>query len=60
MRTSYLDFYKTILQKVSFDKILFSKEYKKAARDLSDHEKKELTQWLEEAGLMCFMVLDEG
>nr|MBI1230323.1 hypothetical protein [Cytophagales bacterium] len=58
MKTTYLDFYKMVLQKVSFDKHLLSKEFKKAARDLSDHEKTELMLWLEEAGLMSFVVVE--
>jgi hypothetical protein len=51
MKTSYLDFYKIVLQKVSFNSYLLSKEYKKAVRDLSDQEKRELRQWLFEVGL---------
>jgi hypothetical protein len=30
MKTSFLDYYKMILEKVSFDKKLMNKEYKKA------------------------------
>ncbi len=51
MKTSYLDFYKIVLHKVSFNSYLLSKEYKKAVRDLSEQEKKELRQWLFEVGL---------
>jgi hypothetical protein len=51
MKTSYLDFYKVVLEKVSFNSHLLSKEYRKAVRDLSEPEKKELTKWLKEVGL---------
>lgn len=40
-----LEFYKTVLQKVSFDTALFNKEYGKAMRDLSHTEKQMLMQW---------------
>ena len=40
-----LEFYKTVLRKVSFDNALFNKEYGKAMRDLSQIEKQLLMQW---------------
>ncbi|WP_234735956.1 hypothetical protein [Tellurirhabdus bombi] len=40
-----LEYIKTILQKVSFDKTLFEKELKKAIRDLVPDEVKELKSW---------------
>lgn len=40
-----LEYYKTVLQKVSFDKSLFNKEYAKAMRELSEHDKHKLVQW---------------
>ena len=40
-----LEFYKTVLRKVSFDNELFNKEYSKALRDLSPTEKPLLMQW---------------
>jgi hypothetical protein len=50
MRTSFLDYYKLILDKVSFDQDLFRKEYQKAKKGLMDHEWKELNQWLLDRG----------
>ncbi len=44
--TPFLNYYKTILAKVSFDKRLFLKEYCKAANNLSQKEKFELDEWL--------------
>jgi len=40
-----LDFYKTVLRKVSFDKALFRKEYVKALSDLSASDKLKLMWW---------------
>jgi hypothetical protein len=40
-----LEFYKTVLQKVSFDKSLFRKEYIKALSDLSASDKLKLMWW---------------
>ena len=40
-----LEFYKTVLQKVSFDKSLFRKEYVKALSDLSASDKLKLMWW---------------
>ena len=40
-----LEFYKTVLQKVSFDKTLFRKEYVKALSDLSASDKLKLMWW---------------
>ena len=40
-----LEFYKTILEKVSFDKMLFEKEFNKAIIDLSYKDSIELRRW---------------
>lgn len=45
-RTSFLDYYKIILEKVSFDQQLLAKEYRKALEVLSEHEVKDLDRWL--------------
>jgi len=45
-KNSYLNFYKIILEKVSFNAELFRKEYKKALNQLSDHEQIELNEWV--------------
>lgn len=44
---SQLDFYKTVLEKVSFDQSLFEKELEKAKRDLSPRDRQALAQWYE-------------
>lgn len=46
MARAMLDYYKTVLQKVSFDVKLFSKELKKAIKRLLPHEIEELKYWL--------------
>lgn len=51
MKISYLDFYKLLLEKVSFNSYLLTKEYRKAVRNLSEKEKEELLKWLNEIGL---------
>ena len=40
-----LEFYKTILEKVSFDRMLFEKEFNKAIIGLSYKESNELKRW---------------
>ncbi|HYI78475.1 MAG TPA: hypothetical protein VEW65_12710 [Chryseolinea sp.] len=44
--TAFLDYYKMILDKVSFDRNLFYKEYMKAVRNLQPDEITELDNWL--------------
>lgn len=46
MARAMLEYYKTVLQKVSFDVKLFSKELKKAITRLLPHEIEELKYWL--------------
>lgn len=46
MKTSMLDYMKVILSKVSFDRRLFRKEYKKSLSWLSSNEAMELKDWL--------------
>lgn len=45
MKTSYLKYYQLILEKVSFDRGLWEKEYRKAMEVLDDHEAAELRKW---------------
>lgn len=40
------EYFKLILSKVSFDRKLFFKEYRKSKRWLSEHETRELKFWL--------------
>jgi len=46
MARAMLEYYKTVLQKVSFDARLFSKELKKAISKLLPNEIEELKHWL--------------
>ena len=46
MARPMLEYYKTVLQKVSFDVKLFSKELKKAVSRLLPDEIEELKNWL--------------
>lgn len=48
--TSFLDYYKIVLDKVSFDPVLFRKEYQKAKRSLRTDEIKDLNGWLQSRG----------
>ena len=52
MNTSFLDYYKMILEKVSFDHALFLKEYSKAVRNLQPAETASLNAWLRSKGLI--------
>ncbi len=53
MRTnSFLNYYKTILEKVSFDNRLVEKEYRKAKQLLNSYEAEELDDWMESTGLI--------
>lgn len=47
MARPMLEYYKTVLQKVSFDVKLFSKELKKALSRLLPEEIEELKNWLQ-------------
>lgn len=44
-----LDYYKTVLGKVSFDPLLFRKELRKAFRQLQGTERLELRDWLQDS-----------
>ena len=48
---SFLEYYKLVLSKVSFDAALLQKEYKKALKYLSNHEQQEFERWLHEQNL---------
>ncbi len=47
-----LEYVKTILKKVSFDKRLFRKEYKKSLSWLTSHEVSELRNWIRQQRLI--------
>ena len=46
MQKKMLEYCKTILQKISFSKSLFKKEYKKTFNYLNEGERVELKKWL--------------
>jgi hypothetical protein len=48
MKTSMLEYVKIILGKVSFNRSLFRKEYRKSLSWLSKHEADHLRAWLRE------------
>lgn len=50
MNISFLEYYKLVLEKVSFDRGLFMKEYRKACRMLKINEAKALRRWLAAEG----------
>jgi len=52
MQNTFLDYYKLILDKVSFDRQLLMKEYRKALGQLSPREVNELHSWLDAKGLL--------
>jgi type IV secretory pathway TrbF-like protein len=47
-----LDYYKTVLGKVSFDPMLFRKELRKAFKHLIDDERIALRDWLESSSYL--------
>jgi hypothetical protein len=51
MKNHFLGYYKMILEKVSFNTILFHKEYNKALQVLSPDEVEILNGWLKARGL---------
>jgi hypothetical protein len=54
-----LDYIKVILEKVSFDRILFEKELRKGIKELLPNEMKELKMWCyEKFGQVYFKILN--
>lgn len=45
-KLSMLEYYKVILFKISFDRKLFKKEYKKAIKHLDDGQRAALKNWV--------------
>lgn len=56
MKTSFLEYYKIILEKVSFDQSLLAKEYQKALKLIRQEEVAALDQWLESSGYIKELV----
>lgn len=52
MKGNFLEYHKTILEKVSFDGRLMRKEYRKAKIMLKEEEISELRMWLRNSGLV--------
>ncbi len=46
MKQTTLEYYKFILERVSFDAILFEKEFKKAISNLPESDANELKAWV--------------
>ena len=46
MKRTSLEYYKFILERVSFDLVLFSKELEKAVKTLLPYELEQLKEWL--------------
>jgi len=51
MKTTFLEYYKIVLDKVRFDSGLFMKEYRKAMKQLQDGEVDDLNEWLTSQGI---------
>jgi len=51
MGNSFLEYFKTLLPKLSFDTALMLKEYQKALKLLNPNEQDKLTNWLNQKGL---------
>ena len=60
MSMSFLEYYKLILEKVSFSQELFAKEYRKARRSLSSDEVKKLEGWLTSRGFDRLLTFSPG
>ena len=56
MKKTILEYTKMILSKVSFDKQLLKKEYKKAIKSLHISDKIELNSWIKAQGLEPVLV----
>jgi len=51
MEKSFLEYYKEILEKVSFDSHLLKKEYQKAIKSLDQSELQQFDAWIKERGI---------
>lgn len=47
MKTTFLEYYQTILEKVSFNKEIFQHEYEKAKKYLTQKEAELLDTWIQ-------------
>lgn len=60
MKGSFLEYYKTILEKVSFDKELFVKEYHKAMKMVEATEAEQLSKWIQARGFKADLMTVEN
>lgn len=58
--TGFLDYYKIILDKVSFDPVLLKKEYKKAINNLHTHEIGDLNRYVMAKGFQGILTNQES
>ncbi|UZR98495.1 hypothetical protein [Chondrinema litorale] len=49
---TWLNYYKTVLEKVSFDAFLLKKEYEKAKKMLLPHQHIHLDSWMQQKGYL--------
>jgi hypothetical protein len=56
MKKSFLEYYQEILEKVSFDPQLLSKEYQKAIKYLNKAEVQHFNNWMQEKGLNSSLI----
>ena len=56
MKKSFLEYYKEILQKVSFDQDLFKKEFKKALNSIEEKDTQKLKEWIIDRELQSNMI----
>jgi hypothetical protein len=56
MKKSFLDYYKEILEKVSFDPHLLNKEYEKAIKYLNHSEVQQFENWVQDKGLKSLLI----
>ncbi len=59
MKNSWLNYSQTLLEKVSFDRKLLLKEFKKALKNLNAIEKKELFYWAKSKFGISFLELNQ-
>jgi hypothetical protein len=57
-KRSMLDYSKIILSKISFDRTLFKKEYRKAVKYLNADERIQLKSWVRSEWEMHFRLID--
>jgi len=54
----YLDYYKTVLEKVSFSDLLLAKEYAKAKKSLNERDLEQLWNWMLQNGMVSRLQME--